>query len=104
MISQKNSLVAKTRLLASFLCFEADYLQYSIATIFHFLRVCKTQLKLSTHISRHIFVLNYSGFPYGLAVRIPGFHPGGPGSTPGMGTVPFLLLLSALYFEEHVLI
>ena len=23
--------------------------------------------------------------PYGLAVRIPGFHPGGPGSTPGMG-------------------
>lgn len=26
--------------------------------------------------------------PYGLVVRIPGFHPGGPGSTPGMGT-PF---------------
>ena len=26
-----------------------------------------------------------STFPYGLAVRIPGFHPGGPGSTPGMG-------------------
>ena len=24
--------------------------------------------------------------PYGLAVRIPGFHPGGPGSAPGMGT------------------
>ncbi len=24
-------------------------------------------------------------FPYGLAVRISGFHPGGPGSTPGMG-------------------
>lgn len=24
--------------------------------------------------------------PHGLAVRIPGFHPGGPGSTPGMGT------------------
>ena len=23
--------------------------------------------------------------PYCLAVRIPGFHPGGPGSTPGMG-------------------
>ena len=28
-------------------------------------------------------------FPYGLAVRIPGFHPGGPGSTPGMGTSIF---------------
>ena len=27
--------------------------------------------------------------PYGLAVRIPGFHPGGPGSTPGMGTTVF---------------
>ena len=27
--------------------------------------------------------------PYGLAVRIPGFHPGGPGSTPGMGTCTF---------------
>ena len=24
--------------------------------------------------------------PYGLAVRIPGFHLDGPGSTPGMGT------------------
>ena len=29
--------------------------------------------------------------PYGLAVRIPGFHPGGPGSTPGMGTSNFIL-------------
>ena len=28
-------------------------------------------------------------FPYGLAVRIPGFHPGGPGSTPGMGNDNF---------------
>ncbi len=24
--------------------------------------------------------------PYGLAVRIPGFHPGAPGLTPGMGS------------------
>ena len=24
--------------------------------------------------------------PYGLVVRIPGFHPGGPGSIPGVGT------------------
>ena len=28
-------------------------------------------------------------FPYGLAVRIPGSHPGGPGSTPGMGILLF---------------
>ena len=25
-------------------------------------------------------------FQCGLVVRIPGFHPGGPGSIPGMGT------------------
>lgn len=24
--------------------------------------------------------------PYGLVVRTPGFHPGGRGSTPGVGT------------------
>ncbi len=24
--------------------------------------------------------------PYGLAVRVPGFHPGGLGSTPSMGS------------------
>ena len=27
-----------------------------------------------------------SPVPYGLVVRIPGFHPGGPGSIPGVGT------------------
>ena len=31
-------------------------------------------------------------FPYGLAVRIPGSHPGGPGSTPGMGNHLFQML------------
>ena len=40
----------------------------------------------------------YNKFPYGLAVRIPGFHPGGPGSTPGMGKrFPFLTI--SLYTE-----
>ena len=32
------------------------------------------------------FQIGVCDLPYGLAVRIPGFHPGGPGSTPGMGT------------------
>lgn len=38
-------------------------------------------------------------FPHGLAVRISGFHPGSPGSTPGVGNplvfhmVPVLGLL-----------
>ena len=30
--------------------------------------------------------LQFSTLPYGLVVRIPGFHPGGPGSIPGVGT------------------
>ena len=33
----------------------------------------------------------FGEIPYGLAVRIPGFHPGGPGSTPGMGKDAFFL-------------
>ena len=36
---------------------------------------------------------SYDEFPYGLAVRIAGFHPGGPGSTPGMGKNAFFILL-----------
>ena len=32
-----------------------------------------------------LFYVSFREIPYGLAVRIPGFHPGGPGSTPGMG-------------------
>ena len=41
--------------------------------------------------------------PYGLAVRIPGFHPGGPGSTPGMGKrkFPFFKHLLLLLFSSR---
>ena len=35
--------------------------------------------------------------PFGLVVRIPGFHPGGPGSIPGMGTT-FIFLTTFLKF------
>ena len=38
--------------------------------------------------ARVLYLLLFFSFqviPYGLAVRTPGFHPGGPGSTPGMG-------------------
>ena len=31
--------------------------------------------------------LFYSSIPHGLTARIPGFHPGGPGSTPGVGNL-----------------
>ena len=37
--------------------------------------------------------ITFGEIPYGLAVRIPGFHPGGPGSTPGMGKNAFFILL-----------
>jgi hypothetical protein len=33
--------------------------------------------------------------PRGLTARIPGFHPGGPGSTPGVGTI-FIFQLSGI--------
>ena len=31
-------------------------------------------------------------FPYGLVVRIPAFHAGGPGSIPGVGANCFIYL------------
>ena len=40
-----------------------------------------------THSRRVMFVL----FRYGLVVRIPGSHPGGPGSIPGNGSFGQLL-------------
>ena len=40
--------------------------------------------------------------PYGLAVRIPGFHPGGPGSTPGMGTYDFFVIFFASNLTQRM--
>ena len=37
--------------------------------------------------------------PYGLAVRIPGFHPGGPGSTPGMGKT--IVVFTVIFNNNH---
>ena len=36
--------------------------------------------------------------PYGLAVRILGFHPGGPGSTRGMGKT---IVVFTVIFNNH---
>ena len=36
--------------------------------------------------------------PFGLVVRIPGFHPGGPGSIPGVGSNFFFYYNSTIYF------
>ena len=38
---------------------------------------------------------NKKPVPDGLGVRIPGFHPGGPGSIPGLGV--FLFLTGSLF-------
>ena len=38
------------------------------------------------HVRSLFCIVKFHEFPYGLAVRILGFHPGGLGSTPGMGT------------------
>ena len=43
-----------------------------------------------------------STFPYGLAVRIPGFHPGGPGSTPGMGRICVLFFFFFLKLSGYI--
>ena len=36
--------------------------------------------------------------PFGLVVRIPGFHPGGPGSIPGVGSNFFSPSLFIFFF------
>ena len=40
---------------------------------------------------------------HGLTARIPGFHPGGPGSTPGVGNIIFSFssLLSILGLQQE---
>ena len=41
--------------------------------------------------SDHANLLRMLGLPYGLVVRIPAFHAGGPGSIPGVGTDIFYI-------------
>ena len=48
--------------------------------------VCKSFGRKSQYSVLKIVKKYTNDITYGLAVRIPGFHPGGPGSTPGMGT------------------
>ena len=52
----------------------------------------------------HIIYLklqNMYKIPFGLVVRIPGFHPGGPGSIPGMGSFYFLTFLITVYHSNN---
>ena len=45
-----------------------------------------------------------AGLPYGLVVRIPAFHAGGPGSIPGVGTELLVLftLTPEIIISQHV--
>ena len=43
--------------------------------------------RCSLHYEYVCVAQHLSGLPCGLVVRIPGFHPGGPGSIPGMGNL-----------------
>ena len=49
------------------------------------------------------FTLPIMVVPFGLVVRIPGFHPGGLGSIPGMGTsFPFLNTTELKVFAKEI--
>ena len=39
------------------------------------------------HENMRDFIKGWFSIPDGLGVRIPGFHPGGPGSIPGLGGI-----------------
>ena len=59
---------------------------YFLFSIYMYQRSPFLFLSLPLFLFNHFSIAHVSDIPYGLAVRIPGFHPGGPGSTPGMGT------------------
>ena len=47
------------------------------------------------------FTFAMPSFPYGLVVRIPAFHAGGPGSIPGVGTCVFLVMVEKFEVVFH---
>ena len=60
----------------------------------------------SYHIGNNIDFVStlYHLIPYGLVVRIPGFHPGGPGSIPGVGTVCKTILFSLQFYINILMV
>ena len=65
--------------------------------------------RVKLHRGKHtesINTLNLEGLvsviPFGLVVRIPGFHPGGPGSIPGVGSYFFFFFfLCVCVIAQH---
>ena len=41
--------------------------------------------------------ITFVHIPFGLVVRMPGSHPGGPGSIPGMGSFKYVIFCMNLY-------
>ena len=53
----------------------------------------------NTFISKSIVIsMHLMCIPRGLTARIAGFHPAGPGSTPGVGKVHFFLFFLSLNY------
>ena len=50
-------------------------------------------------LARIVDLVPWYCLPYGLVVRIPGFHPGGPGSIPGVGSNCAFILFSWCSFS-----
>ena len=76
-----------------------NLLRISLKSHMYIYNLYLSNFKISDNIinSYIIYVIElYSNdiLPYGLVVRIPAFHAGGPGSIPGVGT--FLLLFTLL--------
>ena len=69
------------------------------------MKIIITSFKTSSSNYRNIkersLIFNlYLSIPRGLTARIAGFHPAGPGSTPGVG-MKILLFLSISYNERY---
>ena len=58
--------------------------------------------KLIAKIRFPILKVHKPAIPYGLVVRIPAFHAGGPGSIPGVGG-NFLILLGNIFIYNLII-
>ena len=50
-----------------------------------------------------IAYFDFTSVPDGLSVRIPGFHPGGAGSTPNLGMIFDILDIMSIIFSMKML-
>ena len=60
-------------------------LEISEKMTIQFIQTYKVLTQLQSKFLSFVFFSVFSTIPRGLMARIPGFHPGGPGSIPGVG-------------------